>query len=212
MLSCTLQLLTRSLAIDTILQKGKFVVQPWLTLSHARSVHITSNVTKEYRIGSSKIRALPVGKDSKLEGESTVNVSAVAEASSLYPNMKTLSALYNGVPYDKLHIVNTLVLYIFYNVDNVPIGVPIIINSAGVEGFKNTRKGTNIAAQQTAITFCKNIIQNGVTTIKLRIQGIGPGRMGVLKGFELSGLNVVSITDDTRVSWNPPRPRKQRRI
>jgi len=28
----------------------------------------------------------------------------------------------------------------------------------------------------------------------------------------MTGLNIVSITDDTRVSWNPPRPRKQRRI
>ena len=28
-----------------------------------------------------------------------------------------------------------------------------MLHSAGVEGFKNTRKGTNIAAQQTAVTF-----------------------------------------------------------
>ncbi|CAK9831282.1 30S ribosomal protein S11, chloroplastic [Anthophora retusa] len=88
----------------------------------------------------------------------------------------------------------------------------IMINSAGIEGFKNTRKGTNIAAQQTAITFCNRIIEKGFKTVRVRIQGIGPGRMGVIKGFELSGLNVVSITDDTRVSWNPPRPRKRRRI
>lgn len=35
---------------------------------------------------------------------------------------------------------------------------------------------------------------------------------GALKGLQLANLQVVSITDDTRVSWNPPRPRKQRRI
>lgn len=33
-----------------------------------------------------------------------------------------------------------------------------------------------------------------------------------LKGLQMSGVNIVSITDDTRVSYNPPRPRKQRRI
>lgn len=31
-------------------------------------------------------------------------------------------------------------------------GTPQIIRSCGIEGFKNTRKGTNIAAQATAIT------------------------------------------------------------
>ena len=31
-------------------------------------------------------------------------------------------------------------------------GVPLLIRSCGVEGFTNTRKGTNIAAQATAIT------------------------------------------------------------
>lgn len=32
------------------------------------------------------------------------------------------------------------------------IGVPRLIRSCGIEGFKNTRKGTNIAAQATAIS------------------------------------------------------------
>lgn len=32
------------------------------------------------------------------------------------------------------------------------LGVPRLIRSCGIEGFKNTRKGTNIAAQATAIS------------------------------------------------------------
>lgn len=32
-------------------------------------------------------------------------------------------------------------------------GKVISLHSAGVEGFKNAKKGTNIAAQQAAITF-----------------------------------------------------------
>ena len=35
------------------------------------------------------------------------------------------------------------------------IGVPITVHSCGREGFKNTREGTNIAAQATAITLAK---------------------------------------------------------
>lgn len=33
------------------------------------------------------------------------------------------------------------------------IGMGKMLHSAGIEGFKNTKKGTNIAAQQAAITF-----------------------------------------------------------
>lgn len=32
-------------------------------------------------------------------------------------------------------------------------GKIISLHSAGVEGFKNAKKGTNIAAQQAAVTF-----------------------------------------------------------
>lgn len=33
-----------------------------------------------------------------------------------------------------------------------------------------------------------------------------------IKGLQMGGLNIVSITDNTPVSWNPPRPRKQRSL
>lgn len=36
---------------------------------------------------------------------------------------------------------------------NIFIGLGMMLHSAGLEGFKNTKKGTNIAAQQAAITF-----------------------------------------------------------
>lgn len=32
------------------------------------------------------------------------------------------------------------------------LGVVSLLRSCGIEGFKNTRKGTNVAAQATAIT------------------------------------------------------------
>lgn len=70
-----------------------------------------------------------------------------------------------------------------------------MIRSCGIEGFKNTRKGTNIAAQATAVTigtvrFVKFIIsvkinrfylqkalERGYKTVRVRVKGIGPGRM-----------------------------------
>lgn len=32
------------------------------------------------------------------------------------------------------------------------VGIPKLLRSCGIEGFKHTKKGTNIAAQATAIT------------------------------------------------------------
>lgn len=44
------------------------------------------------------------------------------------------------------------------------------------------------------------------------MRGLGPGRSSSIKGLQMSGLNVVSITDATRVSDNPHRARKARRV
>lgn len=87
----------------------------------------------------------------------------------------------------------------------------LAVHSSGREGFKNTRKGTNVAAQQTAVSFsevCINFItvlsfdestykrfqvltntciyeiyifqtirNKCLPMIRVRISGIGPGRM-----------------------------------
>lgn len=41
-------------------------------------------------------------------------------------------------------------------------GVPRLIRSCGIEGFKNARKGTNIAAQATAVNIVRLNIQISV--------------------------------------------------
>lgn len=113
-------------------------------------------------------------------------------------------------------------------------GKLMAINSCGKEGYKNCRKGTNIAGQATAITLgkvnfhiCKQIdkfqlidgffclqlaLQKGIHTVRIVVQGLGPGRASSVKGLQMAGLNIVSITDATRVSDHPPRARKARRI
>lgn len=74
-------------------------------------------------------------------------------------------------------------------------------------------------------------MERGVKNVRIQVRGIGPGRMVItikivsdklltfpssqqsaIKGLQMAGLNIVSITDNTRVSWFPPRPRKQRRL
>ncbi|KAG6797176.1 hypothetical protein HZU73_07562 [Apis mellifera caucasica] len=167
---------------------------------------------KEFRSGFSKVRANTKRKNVVMEGEKAIDFIDV-KSKSLFPDASTLYQFFDGVQYTQLHVIN---IKSSHNNTIMSLtdfkGSGIILHSAGLEGFKNTKKGTNIAAQQAAITFGTRVLNHGIKTVKLRIQGIGPGRMGAIKGLQLTELNIVSITDDTRVSWNPPRPRKQRRI
>lgn len=55
-------------------------------------------------------------------------------------------------------------------------------------------------------------LAKGIQTVRVVIRGIGPGRASSITGLQMAGLDIVSITDATRVSDNPPRARKARRI
>lgn len=69
--------------------------------------------------------------------------------------------------------------------------------SAGTEGFKNCRKGTTVAAQAVAnrvVTFAKD---HDFNMLRLVFDGLGPGRNAAYKVIEMSGLNIVSLSDRT---------------
>lgn len=88
--------------------------------------------------------------------------------------------------------------------------------TAGLEGFKGAKRGTNIAAQTAAMSFAKKLVrQSKVTHARVVVKGLGPGRLSSLEGFVMGGLNVVSITDDTQVfsldQGQGPGPRPRRR-
>lgn len=71
----------------------------------------------------------------------------------IFPDENLPNKLFNGVPFRELPIFNIRVTSnntILSLTDSK--GTPKIIRSCGIEGFKNTRKGTNIAAQATAIS------------------------------------------------------------
>lgn len=55
-------------------------------------------------------------------------------------------------------------------------------------------------------------MQKGVHTVRVVVRGLGAGRLAAIKGLEMGGLTVVSITDATRISNQHPRPRKVRRV
>ncbi|KYN33248.1 30S ribosomal protein S11, chloroplastic [Trachymyrmex septentrionalis] len=178
----------------------------------SRNIYTTHLCCKDIRTKHDKVKVGGL-KYGLVEGETMPETTNINQQEYLFPDADTPNRLFNGVPYKELHIINikstpnnTIMSFTNFS------GAVLKLHTAGIEGFKNAKKGTNLAAQQAAITLGNRILEYGINTVKIRVQGIGAGRMSSIKGFQMVGLNIVSITDDTRVSWNPPRPRKQRRI
>ncbi|XP_001602758.1 28S ribosomal protein S11, mitochondrial [Nasonia vitripennis] len=178
----------------------------------SRSLHLTSNVAKERRDLRTYRMSMP-GKDEGTAGEKSVDIDGLGVQEDLFPDENTPNRLFDGIPYKELPIFNIKVTpnNTIITLTDFKGGVHIL-KSCGTEGFRTARKGTNIAAQTTAISISTKAQSIGVRTARVRIRGIGPGRLAAIKGLQMGGTNIVSITDNTHVSWCPPRPRKQRRV
>jgi small subunit ribosomal protein S11 len=84
--------------------------------------------------------------------------------------------------------------------------------SAGVRGFKGSRKSTPFAAQLAADEACKRAHEHGVQTVSIRISGPGAGRESALRAVQSAGMRVTSVKDVTPVPHNGCRPPKRRRV
>jgi small subunit ribosomal protein S11 len=84
--------------------------------------------------------------------------------------------------------------------------------SAGVRGFKGSRKSTPFAAQLAADEASRRAQEHGLQTVQIRISGPGAGRESALRGVQSSGLRVTSIKDVTPIPHNGCRPPKRRRV
>ncbi|XP_026319869.1 28S ribosomal protein S11, mitochondrial [Hyposmocoma kahamanoa] len=152
--------------------------------------------------------------DEGVQGEKIIDLdNQLKLKQNIFPTADSDNLLFNGVPYKDLPVCNVRVSHnntIFTVTDAA--GVVKLIKSCGMEGFKNTKKGTNIAAQTTAISIATRAIERGIKTVRVKVKGLGPGRLSAVKGLQMGGLEIISVTDNTPVSWNPPRPRKARRL
>jgi small subunit ribosomal protein S11 len=84
--------------------------------------------------------------------------------------------------------------------------------SAGVRGFKGSRKSTPFAAQLAADEAAKRAQEHGMQTVSIRISGPGAGRESALRGVQSAGMRVTSIKDVTPIPHNGCRPPKRRRV
>ncbi|XP_015365574.1 PREDICTED: 28S ribosomal protein S11, mitochondrial [Diuraphis noxia] len=177
-----------------------------------RLIHVAVPLEKN-RDRRSFLASVP-RKDEGTEGEKFVFIdSSITKKEDMFPDINTPNMLFGGVKFSDVPIChikssrNNTILHV-----TKVNGERIIIRSCGMEGFKNTRKGTNIAAQATAIGLATRALDFGIHTVRVTIRGLGPGRMSSIKGLTMGGLKIISVTDDTPISWNPLRSRKQRKL
>ena len=85
-------------------------------------------------------------------------------------------------------------------------------SSAGIHGFKGSRKSTPFAAQNTVEEASKKAMEHGLRTVEIRVNGPGPGRDSAIRALTVAGLEVSRICDVTPIPHNGCRPAKRRRV
>ncbi len=93
-----------------------------------------------------------------------------------------------------------------------PTGDTLSWGTAGVVGFKGTRKSTPFAAQRAAETAANAAMRHGLKEIIVRVKGAGSGRESAVRALSNSGLRILSIEDVTPLPHNGCRARKRRRV
>lgn len=93
-----------------------------------------------------------------------------------------------------------------------PVGNVLAWSSAGVRGFKGSRKSTPFAAQMAAEDAGRKAMDQGVRTVSVLVKGPGAGRESALRALSSVGIRVNAIKDATPIPHNGCRPPKKRRV
>ena len=91
-------------------------------------------------------------------------------------------------------------------------GNVIAWSSAGVRGFKGSRKSTPFAAQLAAEKAARQAMEHGVRRVEVLVKGPGSGRETAIRSIQNTGIEVSGIKDVTPVPHNGCRPPKRRRV
>ena len=84
--------------------------------------------------------------------------------------------------------------------------------SAGVLGFKGSKKSTPFAATQATQKAVEGAMSRGLVSVEVRIKGPGGGREAAIRALRTAGLKVTKIMDITPIPHNGCRPPKKRRV
>jgi len=93
-----------------------------------------------------------------------------------------------------------------------PSGNTIAWASAGVAGFKGSRKSTPFAAGQASEKAAGLAREHGVVSCDVFVKGPGAGRESAIRQLQATGMRIRSIKDVTPLPHNGCRPPKRRRV
>ena len=112
----------------------------------------------------------------------------------------------NGIAFIKATFNNTVITL------TDKFGNTISWASAGVLGFKGSKKSTPFAATQATQKAAEEAMSRGLVSVEVRIKGPGGGREAAIRALRTSGLQVTKIMDVTPIPHNGCRPPKKRRV
>ncbi|MBI3443452.1 30S ribosomal protein S11 [Candidatus Woesebacteria bacterium] len=91
-------------------------------------------------------------------------------------------------------------------------GKTLCWGSAGVAGFRGTRKATPYAATTAVDKVIRRAKEEfGIQEVEVYIKGPGPGRDASLRAIKSAGVKISMIADVTPVPYDGPRAKKKRR-
>ena len=122
------------------------------------------------------------------------------------PKKRTKKNIPVGVAHIQATFNNTIVTI------TDPAGNTVAWSSAGVRGFKGSRKSTPFAAQLVADDAAKKAMEHGMKAVGIFIKGPGAGRESALRAIANAGLRITVIKDVTPIPHNGCRPPKRRRV
>ena len=126
------------------------------------------------------------------------------------PRKKTGKRVKKNIPAGIAHIRATFNNTIVTITD--PTGAVVSWSSAGVKGFKGSRKSTPFAAQLVAADAAKKAMDHGMKQVGVFVNGPGSGRESALRALSGAGLRITMIKDVTPTPHNGCRPPKRRRV
>jgi small subunit ribosomal protein S11 len=130
----------------------------------------------------------------------------MARAQSRTKKKKEKKNIPTGMAHIKATFNNTLVTI------TDPAGNVVSWSSAGVQGFKGSRKGTPFAAQLAAQDAARKAMEHGMRNVDVYVKGPGAGREAALRALQAAGLSVNLIRDVSPIPHNGCRPPKRRRV
>jgi len=91
-------------------------------------------------------------------------------------------------------------------------GSPLAWASAGMIGFKGSKKSTPYAAQRTMEELIRAIKEMGMSEVDVIVRGVGTGRESAIRAIGASGISVKTIRDITPTPHGGVRSKKPRRV